>query len=77
LGIKLGLRPLCPTRALYIQEEAQPCAILRNNRKEETIRKGDNKTGDNSGLIIARDNEKGENNSEPIRGELKHETTSP
>ena len=24
LGIKLGLRPHCPTRGPYIQEEAQP-----------------------------------------------------
>jgi len=41
-----------------------------------TIRKGDNKTEDNSGLIIARDKWRRENNSEPIRGELKHKTIS-
>ena len=58
MGIKLGLRPLCPTRALYIQEEAQPHAILGTIRKEGTIGKGNNKTGDNSSLIIVRDNEK-------------------
>jgi hypothetical protein len=43
-----------------------------------TIRKkGNNKTGDNSGLIIARDKGERENNSEPIRGELKHKMISP
>ena len=54
MGIKLGLRPQQPTRALYIQGEAQPCAISGDNRGEGTIEKGDNKTGDNSGLITAR-----------------------
>jgi hypothetical protein len=38
--------------------------------------KGINKTGHNNGLIIAGNNGKGENNSEPIRGELKHEIIS-
>jgi hypothetical protein len=72
LGIKLGLRPLCPTRA-FIYRRRHSLVL-----KEETIReKGDNKTRDNSGLIIARDNEEGENNSKPIRGELKHDSISP
>jgi hypothetical protein len=61
---------------LYIQEEAQPCAISRNNREDGTIEKGNNKTGHNNGLIIARNNGEGENNSEPIRGELKYEIIS-
>jgi hypothetical protein len=53
----------------YIHEEAQPRAILGT--------RGNNKTRDNSSLIIARDNGEGKNNSEPIRGELKHEMISP
>jgi hypothetical protein len=48
-----------------------------NNREEGTISKGGNKTGDNSGLIIAGNNKKEKNNSEPIRGELKQKAISP
>jgi hypothetical protein len=60
LGIKLGLRPLLPSWGLYIQEEMQPHAILGTIGRGNN-RKGDNKTRDNSGLIIAGNNkEKGE-----------------
>jgi hypothetical protein len=57
---------------LYIGGGTASC-YSRNNRKDEIIEEGNNKTGHNNGLIIAGNNGDGRNNSEPIRGELKHE----
>ena len=54
IGDQVRLKALnSQLRGLYIQEEAQPRAISGDNREEEQIEKGNNKTGDNSGLIIA------------------------
>jgi hypothetical protein len=67
LGIKLGLRPLVTSQGSYIYSRWRHSLILIRNK--ETIR-----TETIVFLSIARRarNNKGGNNSKPIRGELKY-----